>query len=289
MHSLRLDRRRLLQAGAAGAAGAAVLGTAGAAAPAGPFAGVAAAAPLPAQLKRAAWLALSGPDRDLTLDHATPLTLTSVEDLPIAATIAALRGHDGAFALRFSGPAGIEPGTHTLRGARLGAIDLLLGPVGPADGATQAYEAIVDRTIRIAGVNEEDEPIVLDPGARAGQPAALTPPVTIVAATRRAAAQARRRAQPRLRGLTLTRGGSGRVLVAEVALRDAQSIVAVRAVLRIDGRVVARARAAVRGSRRARLRFVGAAGARLPRRGELTLALVARDGRVTRIRRRVSA
>ena len=286
MHSLRLDRRRLLQAGAAGAAGAAALTAAGAAAPAGPLAtGVAGAAPLPPQLKRATWLALG--DRRLTLDDGTALTLTAVEDLSIAASVAALRGHDGAFALRFDGPAGIAPGTRTVSGAQLGAVDLLLGPVGPADGGRQRYEAIVDRTIRIAGVNEEDEPIVLDPGARAEQPAAAVPPPAIAAVTRRAAAA--RRAVPRLRGLTLRRGTSGRVLVAEVALREARDVVAVRAVLRIDGRVVARARGAVRGARTARLRFVGAGGARLPRRAELTLALVARDGRVTRIRRPVRA
>lgn len=284
MHSLRLDRRRLLQAGAAGAAGAAVLGAAGA--PAGPFAtGVAAAAPLSPQLKRATWLALR--DRALTLDGATPLTLTAVEDLPVAAEIAALRGHDGAFVLRFAGSAGIAPGTHALRSDELGAVDLLLGPIGAVDGATQSYEAIVDRTIVIAGVNEEDEPIVVDTGARAEQPAAAAATVGAPASARSTVAP--RRAAPRLRRLTVTRGRGGHVLVAEAALADAQGIVAVRAVLRAEGRVVARARAAVRGSRRARLRFAAAAGARLPRRAELTLALVARDGRVTRIRKRVGA
>jgi hypothetical protein len=264
-----------------------VLGAAGA--PAGPLApAVAAAAPLPPQLKRATWLALR--DRAVTLDDGTPLTLAAVEDLPVAARIAALRGHDGAFVLRFGGPAGIAPGTHTLRGAELGAVDLLLGPVGAAEGDEQTYEAVVDRTIVIAGVNEEDEPIVVDTGARAEQPAAASAPAAAGAAAptfRRTVAP--RRAAPRLRGLELTRGRSGRVLIVDAALADAREIVQVRAVLRAEGRVVARARAAVRGSRKARLRFVAAEGARVPRRAELTLALVARDGRVTRIRKRVSA
>ncbi len=183
---------------------------------------------------------------------------------------------------------GIAPGTHALRSDELGEIELLLGPVGAAEGETQAYEAIVDRTIVIAGVNEEDEPIVVDTGARAEQPpAAAAAVVGAPASVRRTVAP--RRAAPGLRGLTVTRGRGGRVVVVDAALKDAQSIVAVRAVLRAEGRIVARARAAVRGSRRAHLRFAAAEGARLPRRAVLTLALVARDGRVTRIRKRVGA
>jgi hypothetical protein len=283
VHTLRLDRRRLLQAGAAGAAGAATLTFADS----GDFlGGTAQAAPLTPQLRRSTWLGLTSPELELLAgERAIPLRLTGVEDLPIAARIAALRGHDGAFSVGFSGPAGIAAGTHTLRHPQLGAFQLFVAPVA-RDGATRAYEAVVDRTIRIAGVNEEGQPIVADPGGRAQQPAGspLAPPRDPADA-----AGARRAVAPRLSGVRLVRGVARRVVVADVTLADAGQIVSVRAGLRAaDGRVLARASAAVRGSRRAKLRFAAKHGTTFARgRHELVLTLVARDGRVTRIRRGV--
>ena len=282
MHTLQLDRRGLLQAGAAGAAAAAVAGGLQL------TEGTALAAPLPDHLRRATWTGLAdGAFELLAGDRALPLRLIAVADLPVAQSIAALRGHDGAFLLTFEGPAGIDGGAHRLRHAGLGEFELFVAPVA-AEAATRRYEAVVDRTIRIAGVNEE--PVAVDPArvvqppggpsAGAGAPGRLAPPP---AASRR---------RPRVTRAAVRRGAARRVAVAELALADAGTIVVASAVLRRDGRLVARATARPRsgpGGRRLRLRFAAGRGRTLARgRHELAVALIARDGSRTTIRRAVS-
>jgi hypothetical protein len=285
VHSLELDRRGLFQAGAAGAAAVAV---------AGGFQlteGVALAAPLPDHLRRSAWSGLAdGTFELLAGDRALPLRLTAVADLPVATSIAALRGHDGAFLLQFDGPAGVAAGAHRLRHARFGEFELFVAPVA-RDAATRAYEAIVDRTIRIAGVNEE--PVVVDP-ARVVQPAGGPSPATgapgAVATPGTPRPDARRR--PRATRVAVRRGVARRVAVADLALADAGAIVSASAALRRDGRIVARAAARPRsgpGGRRLRLRFAAGRGRTLARgRHELAVTLVARDGTRTTIRRAVT-
>jgi len=282
VHTLRLDRRGLFQAGAAGAAAVTV------ASGWQLLEGEAAAAPLPGFLRRSTWTELSDGALELLAgDRALPLRLTAVSDLPVAASIPALRGHDGAFVLRFEGPSGIAQGGHRLRNAQLGELELFLAPV-EADGATRAYEAVVDRTIRIAGVNEE--PAVVDPGARGAAPgtAAGTPGGTPAPATKPAAG--RPAARPRLHRAVLRRGPARRVVVADLTLTGAGRYTTVRATLRHDGRAVARASARLLGSRRARLRFpaAGRRGHGFARgRHELVVTLVARDGTHVTLRRAV--
>ena len=300
MHTLRLDRRGLFQAGAAGAAALVAAGGLRL------TEGVAAAAPLPDHLRRATWTGLG--DGALELlggDGVVPLRLTAVADLPVAASIPALRGHDGAFALRFDGPPQVEQGIHRLRHPRLGEFDLFLAPVG-RDGRSRAYEAVVDRTIRIAGVNEDEPPQVVDLGVRGEQPpagpaavAAVGAPVAAPAAVgaRGAAVRAGRRAgrrgrvrrppaRARVARATARRGPARRVVVADLALAHGGTVKAVHATLRRNGRAVARTSARPRHGRRARLRFAARRGrAFAGGRHELVVTLVARDGSHTTIRR----
>lgn len=284
MHTLRLDRRGLFQAGAAGAAAVTVAGgwqlTEG----------VALAAPLPDHLRRSTWTDLAGDAFELLAgDRALPLRLIAVGDLPIAASIAALRGHDGAFVLSFDGPAGIAAGSHRLRHARFGEFELFVGPVA-REAAVRGYEAVVDRTIRIAGINEE--PAVIDP-ARGEQPPGGPSGDRAPGAGAGAPAEPRPAARrPRVTRAAVRRGAARRVAVADVALADAGAIVSASAALRRDGRVVARASARPRsgpGGRRLRLRFAAGSGRTLARgRHELAVTLTARDGSRSTIRRTVT-
>lgn len=290
MHSIRLSRRRLLQARAAGVAAASFAtgwrtagGAAHAAGPSDP-------------LRRSAWLTAADGEVALVADPGRSLRLAAVADLPVAARIPALRGHDDAFILRFAGPAGLEPAIHRLRHPQLGDIALFLAP---ADGdATGLYEAVIDRTVRIPGLDGRERASAAPADATtppAAAPAAAAPPTGATAASPTAtgpadAGRPRRRPArraPRLRRVELRRGPAGRVALADLALADADRVVAVHGALLRDGRVVGRASARLRSSgRRARLRLAGRR--RLARgRHVLALTLVDRDGRVTRIRRAV--
>jgi hypothetical protein len=273
VHTLELDRRRLFQAAGAGAAAITIAGGWQL------IEGVAEAAPLPAWLRRSTWTTLGDGALELLVgERAFPLRLTAVADLPVAGQIPALRGHDGAFALRFDGPAGIGQGTHRLRHAQLGELELFLAPV-ERDGATRGYEAVVDRTIRIAGVNEEGQPEIAPPGPRAGQPESGP------GSTTGGGSAARPRKPPRLTRATLRRGAARRVVVADLTLADAGTVASVRASLVHDGRVAARAAARVRASRSARLRFAAGRRRTFARgRHELVLTFVGRDGRTTIVR-----
>ncbi|ADB51024.1 DUF6916 family protein [Conexibacter woesei] len=286
MHTLRFDRRRLFQAGAAGVATASFASGWTILDP------TAEAAALPLGLRRSSWVGLADTGFELSAGERTlRLTLRDVADLPIAEAIPELRGHDGAFALRFDGPAGIGQGTRTVRHAQLGDVELFLVPV-EQDGVVRSYEAIVDRTIRIAGINEEEgEPVVAPPAAPpAEQPQGAQPPAQgAAAASGRRASRGRARSGrvvPRVRSISLTRSASRRSAVADVALADAAAVASVRAVLLSDGKAVGRATARVSRSGRVRLRFASRR-ALARRRYELALTLVARDGRVTKIRKRV--
>jgi hypothetical protein len=277
----RLSRRHLL---AAGGAGVAALWLA-------PIGGVAEAATLRPELKRATWLGLADPVVTVEIaGRPAALRLVEVADLPVATALPALQGHDGAFALRFTGPAGLPQGTHALRHAELGAFELFLVPVGGA-GAGRRYEAIVDRTVRVAGVNEEGTPVrVSVPDARGATPRAdapTTPAVTAAGApvARTAAPQPRRR--PRVRRLSARRAASRRSVTLDLAVADLGTTRTVNALLLADGRVVGRGALAVRRGRPLRVRVAAARGRLSSGRHELVLTLIDAQGRVTRIRRRV--
>lgn len=278
--AVRISRRHLL---AAGGAGVAALWF-------GPGwsvdDGVAEAATLRSELRRSAWLQVTDPVVHATVDGRTAaLRLTQVADLPIADQLAALRDHDGAFALRFVGPAGLPQGAWSLQQADLGTFELFVVPI-ERRGSTQTYEAIVDRTVRIAGVNEDPVPAprqITVPEARAEQPA---PAVGATGPGAPRSSRTVRASKPRLRRVALRRGASGRVILAELALADATTVGSVHGLLFARGKVVARTSVAVRRPGRVPLRFAGRRT--LPRgRYELHLTLVARNGRVTRIRKKV--
>lgn len=280
----RLSRRRLLATGGVGAAALWL----------GPglqlLDGIAEAAPLQPQLRRSTWLQVTDPAFSATADgRAAALRLTEVGDLPIASVLPDLRDHDGAFALRFSGPTGLAAGQVELRHASLGRFDLYLGPVD-RDAGTQVYEAIVDRTIRVAGVNEEGVPApVAVPEARGAQPQATAvagPGPGSGPAPSAKVGPSGKAASPRVRRLELRRGSTRRTIVAELALAEAAEAASVHALLFAHGKLVARTTVDVRAPQRIRMRFLGRRG--LARgRYELHLTVVARNGRITRLRRKV--
>jgi hypothetical protein len=276
----RLSRRHLL---AAGGAGVAALWLA-------PIGGVAEAATLRPELKRATWIGLGDPV--VTADvGGRPVALRLVEaaDLPVAAALPALQGHDGAFALRFTGPTDLPEGICALRHAELGSFDLFLAPVGAGEG--RRYEAIIDRTVRVAGVNEEGVPTrVSVPDARGAAPRDDAPAAVAVTAAgapvNPAAAPRRRVARPRVRRLHARRAASRRSAIIDLLVADLGTTRTVNALLLQRGRVVGRGTLAVRSGRPLRVRL--AARDSLPLgRHELVLTLVDAQGRITRVRRRV--
>lgn len=282
----RLSRRRLVATGGAGAAALWL----------GPglqlLDGIAQAAPLQPQLRRSSWLQITDAAFSATADGRTSaLRLIEVGDLPVAALLPDLRDHEGAFALRFTGPAGLPQGQVQLRHRELGTFELFLGPVD-RDAGTQTYEAIVDRTVRVAGVNEEGVPgPVTVPEARGEQPAPVAAPAASaspgVAPSAKAKAQAgQQAAKPSLRRVALRRGSTHRTIVAELALADASAAASVHALLFAHGKLVARTAVDVGAPQRIRMRFLGRRGL-AHGRYELHLTVVARNGRVTRIRRKV--
>jgi hypothetical protein len=275
----RLSRRRLL---AAGGAGVAALWLA-------PVGGVAEAATLRPELKRATWLGLADPAVDVA-GRSASLRLVEVADLPVATALPALQGHDGAFALRFTGPADLPQGTHALRHPELGAFELFLVPGGALDGGRR-YEAIVDRTVRVAGVNEEGAPVGISvPDARGDAPRGDAPasPVVTAAGTPVARTVEPRdpRRRPRVRRVAVRRAASHRSATLDLSLADQGTTRTVNALLLARGRVVGRGAVAVRPGRPLRVR-VAARGRLTAGRHELVLSLVDDQGRITRVRRRV--
>jgi len=278
----RLRRRRLLQLGAAGAAATWL----------GPLDGLGAtgtaeAAVLRPELRRSSWLELTDPALQVRIDEQrmVGLRLVEIADLPIAEQIPELREHDAAFAARFTGAPGLAQGTRTLQQSELGAIELFLVPVGAAgDGL---YEAVVDRTIRIAGINEEAVPEVVVPDARAVQPPQDPGPGGIPSPAQ-AKARKPKVLVPRVRRIAVSRAAHAagrRTLVAELALADGAGLKTVRGQLLSRGRVVARATGTRRGQA-ARLRLTGRRP--LPRGSYvLAITLISRTGHVTRLRKKV--
>jgi hypothetical protein len=258
-----ITRRRLVQASAAGAA-TLWLGSFTKLVPA------AGASQLTSELKRSTYLGLTDPGFKISIDGNTiPLQFAGVEDLPVAASVPALQGSDAAFSVRFVG-SGFSPftsGTRTLSHPELGTFDLFVSPV-EARTATQSYEAVIDRTIRIPGVNDEGAPDPVDPGKRGGGATSSKP----VAAAKIVKA-------------SLSRARSGRKVVADVTLSGSGAS-DVRALLLRRGKVVGTA--AVKGGRsRVRLRFRLKSVGRPDSKYELALTVVDRTGRVSSLGRKL--
>jgi uncharacterized protein DUF6916 len=264
--SQELTRRRLVQVGAAGAA-TFWLGSRGR------FEGVAQAAGNGKGLRRSDYLGLSDPGFTASVDGGSrALELVGIEDLPIASQAPALVNSDDAFSLLFRGDArgSFTQGTRELSHPQLGKVSLFVVPVErPTD--TQAYEAIIDRTVRIPGLEDEGAPRPVDPGARAES-----------ASPRKVAAAG---VSPALRRATLRRSASGKRLVADIQLANAAAVTSVRATLRRRGRVVGSASA---GSSRGHslLRF----GTKAPLNTasyELWLVTIDAAGKATSLRKSV--
>lgn len=267
--SSSLTRRRLLaRAGAAGA-GAVWLGALGK----GPLADIAGATVFDQDaLRRSSYLQLSSPAFTALAEGTSHhLELIAVEDLPIAASVPALRDRDDAFSLRFRGEgrAAFAQGTHELRHPELGSFSLFLAPIEQLS-ETQDYEAVVDRTIPVPSLGDDGAPEPVEPGDR-GQPAGRG-----IGSGRPAA---------RLRHASLRRSSSGRTLVADLAITGGDAAEQIQATLLRRGRPVGRATARARRGR-ALLRFP----TRAPRRDAayvLQVVVVGADGQVTTARRRL--
>ena len=156
-----LTRRRLAQFGVAGAATAWLgsferLGGLAAASSGGK-----------PSLRRNSYTWLADRTFSVSADGATQaLELVAVEDLPAAATVPSLRGLDDAFALQFRGDtAALTQGTHSFSHPELGSFSLFIVPIGPAE-TSQDYAAIIDRTVRIPGLDEDGAPNPVDPPRR---------------------------------------------------------------------------------------------------------------------------
>jgi hypothetical protein len=260
-----ITRRRLVQAGAAGAATVWLGGLTKLVPAAG-------ASPLTSALKRSTYLSLADPGFKISIDGSNvPLQLAAVEDLAVAGAVPALRGSEAAFSVRFAGNgfAPFRSGTRTLSHPEMGTFQLFVSPV-EARGATQTYEAVVDRTIKVPGINEEGAPEPVDPGKRGGgdAPAKASGPKATAARFVRA---------------SLTRSSSGRKVLADVTLSNVD-VARVNGLLLRRGKVVGKV--TVKGGRsRLRLRFALKSVARKKSKYELALTVVDRAGRVTSLRR----
>jgi hypothetical protein len=157
-----LTRRRLVQLGAGGAAalylgGFERLSTA-----------AAAATGAPAPLRRSSYALLSDRSFRVTVEGTSQvLELIATEDLPVAATVPTLAGLDDAFTLEFAGStdAAFAGGIREMSHPDLGDFSLFLAPVEQQTD-TQRYEAIIDRTVRISGIDDEGAPKPVDPPRR---------------------------------------------------------------------------------------------------------------------------
>lgn len=226
-------------------------------------------APISPVVRRSTWTALVG----VTVSAAGhALDVVAVEDLQAAAAIPALRDHDGAFVVRFSGAPGLIAGTARVTGPNGLGADLFVAPVD-GRGTRQAYEAVVDRTVRIAGINDEGTPEPVGVPAVRALPAAGPAVPRIALRT------------PRLRSARLRRR-SDRRATAELVLADTRDVVRVRASLVLGRKAVARASTHRRAPHELGLRLV----ARTPLRAgryRLVVRLIAKDGAVTTVRRSV--
>lgn len=117
----------------------------------------------PAYLRRSSYAGLTGSDFAASFAGGEQaLTLASISDLgrPEVA------GADDAFSLEFAGSSDqvITQGIHTLSHPSLGSFDVFVAAVDQPE-KTQAYQLIVDRSIKLSGEQAPSEP----------QPQATTP------------------------------------------------------------------------------------------------------------------
>jgi pyruvate/2-oxoglutarate dehydrogenase complex dihydrolipoamide acyltransferase (E2) component len=141
----KLTRREALALGAAAGA-AATLGAPGSAL-ASAASGVIGEGSAPSFLRRSTYPDLVGEDFDV---RGHLLRLVAVDDLEGARVDPSLRGHEGAFALHFDGPAGaLAAEIHELSHPLFGPFPLFLGPSGAVEDGRQRYAVTVDRSVRI--------------------------------------------------------------------------------------------------------------------------------------------
>jgi hypothetical protein len=274
-------RRQVLQTGAAG--GAALWLVAGPSiAQAVASAGSTQAGPQ-WQLRRSTFAALTG--AEFSVRDGGTLRLRSVADLDHAAA-RGLTGSEDAFTVVFAGDAAapLEQGIHVLSRSGLEPAPLFLVPVG-ARGTAQLYEAVVDRSVRLASVDPPQPP--KEPAPPAEAPASAVVP-TAGAVTSTAGAATAPKPDPRygfLKTAAVRRGRPGLRTQLRFAKKPRLRSVSVRVTR--DGVTYARGSATVRGRRSAlvglrRLR-------RLPRgRYELVVAATDRRGIRTVVRRAVT-
>lgn len=264
----RFTRRRLVQVGAAGAATVwlgrfeHIEGIARAAVGSHP------------ELSRATYAGLS--TATFGVAGGTSLELVSVGDLPVAESVPGLQGRDDAFLVRFRG-AGATPltqGTHTMSHPQLGRFDLFVAPVDQA-GDDQDYEAVVDRTVRIPGLDEDGAPDPVKPPAARRE-------VAEGGAAGKSGGTAKKARSLKLLKVSLRRTNSARRLLARVTLGGQADVASVHAMLVRNGRVFGQASSG--GGRSHRLRFHLRSPVRY-RRYRLVLSIIDRDGNITRLSR----
>jgi len=260
-----LTRRSVVQAGAAGAA-TLWLGTLNR------LGGTAQASAMPTSgLRRSTYLNLPTSNFTASVNgRSHQIELVSVDDLPVAASVPSLQGSDDAFSLRFRGDArdAFDDGIWEFNHPNLGRTTLFVEPIEKRTDS-QDYEVIVDRTVRIPGLDDDGAPDPVNPGARAS--------------TSSRPSLGDGRLVPRLRKVALSRSTSGRKLLADVSLANAASVRTLQATLLRLGKAVATATASPRRGQ-ALLRF----GAKAPLRGasyELLLVAIDGDGKATQMRK----
>jgi hypothetical protein len=156
-----LSRRRLVQLGA-GSAVALYLGGFER------LSAAAAATATPAPLRRSSYKLLAERSFLVNVDGSPQtIELIAAEDLPVADNVPTLQGLDDAFALHFAGStdAAFAGGTREIAHPELGEFTLFLAPV-EQQADTQRYEAIIDRTVRIPGINDDGSPKPVNPPRR---------------------------------------------------------------------------------------------------------------------------
>ena len=244
-HEPGLTRRRLVQAGGAATA---VLYLGG-------LTGSASAAGVPSFLTRSAYTSLADPRFGAVTGSGltTTLRLTPVADLARAGQEPAFAGREDAFALLFSGPAGLvlDSGIHELRNPALGAFSVFISPVQASANGEQRYEVVVDRSVQLAGaLQDAPEPMALSNAVTsAGPPAAAAAvrPAAPGASAKAATAQTGAKHKPAKlvqSALLARRGGE---LTVDVRVARGRELVSVRAVLLRDDVEHARAARRLKG------------------------------------------
>jgi hypothetical protein len=167
-------------------------------------------------------------ERFIAGGHA--LTLVTVDDVEGAQFDERLRGHEAAFSLHFSGPADALPSSlYEVSNDMLGPFPLFLGPVGPARGTQQDYNAVIDRSVRVR--------VGSAPAGAGPQRQALAPPEPAKDSGRREDEPA---SEPTVRDLEIVEEREQAVRVARLRRR----------------RRVRRARGRLRGAHANRMTFV---------------------------------